>query len=145
MAQSEAFSLDVSLLFAARLLAGPLVDGGAQYCICVLFRLGSYEAPAIDGAQADFGWQEILAGVVPAVAVFGIYRIWIAGIEFCPSAFYFVDEAEQEINTPDLKGIDPTLKTLSLSHKCNSEAGSVLGVFMAALFHQIIYVNYSKT
>jgi hypothetical protein len=40
---------------------------------CALLRL--------DGkAQAPVDWCSILSGIVPAFAIFGIYRIWLAGL-----------------------------------------------------------------
>jgi hypothetical protein len=89
-----------------------------------------------DGAQTVLGWNEILSGIVPAFAVFGIYRIWIAGIELYPSAFYYDDDAEQEKDHPELKGSDPTIKGLKLSGKrwfINLLFGSVY-VIVAVMF-----------
>lgn len=68
-------------------------------------------------AQTAVGGLEIVAGVVPAFAVFGIYRIWMAVIERWPAGFYYRDHSEQEKEKPDLKKVEPTFTELYLNPK----------------------------
>jgi len=55
---------------------------------------------------------QISAGVLPAFAIFGFYRLWMGIVEFAPT-FFYQTEGEQ---TPTLKCIDPTIEKLHLDH-----------------------------
>jgi len=54
----------------------------------------------------------IVAGVVPAFAVFGCYRFWLAIVECCPETFYLTQGTQDE-----LQGVDPTIECLRLNPK----------------------------
>jgi hypothetical protein len=74
----------------------------------VFFHLG--------GAKADIEhWRDIFTAVVPAFGVFGIYRIWIAGIEFCPRRFYYQNEIELQKHNRWMIGSEPTVSFLKLN------------------------------
>jgi hypothetical protein len=66
--------------------------------------------PAQWGLSETF--RVLLAGVLPAFAIFGFYRLWMGIAELLPQAFY--ESASQQRN--DLKGIDPTIEELHLDH-----------------------------
>jgi hypothetical protein len=62
-----------------------------------------------DGSATD--WRSVLPGVIPAFAMFGFYRLWIAGIELRPKLFYYSDYAEMRTEgKEDLIGVDPTIE-----------------------------------
>src|SRR5437899_457473 len=48
---------------------------------------------------------QILAGVAPAFAVFGFYRLWQAAVEFSPTTFYQSAKDQSDL----IKGIEPTI------------------------------------
>lgn len=79
---------------------------------CTLQELGQ------KAAASTVGWPAVALGVTPAFAVFGLYRLWIAGIELCPTAFYYRDESEMIARGKyDLRGVDPTITELTLRRK----------------------------
>jgi hypothetical protein len=48
------------------------------------------------------------AGVVPAFFVFGIYRLWLAAIEFFPETFYYA-----QVDLPqELESVEQTFQEL---------------------------------
>jgi hypothetical protein len=53
---------------------------------------------------------QILAGIAPAFAVFGFYRLWLAAVEFFPTAFYQRRKGQDRL----IRKIEPTLDTLNL-------------------------------
>jgi hypothetical protein len=77
----------------------------------MLQRLGGETALSI-------GWASVMSGVIPAFAVFGLYRLWVAGIELCPTAFYYqsLDDllAQRKV---DLSHVEPTMDSLYLKPK----------------------------
>ncbi|MBN1364989.1 MAG: hypothetical protein JW976_09320 [Syntrophaceae bacterium] len=68
-------------------------------------------------AASQWNWcetlQQVFAGVVPAFAVFGFYRLWLAAVEFWPTLFY------QRIKHQDeaIEKIDPTIEELRIGSK----------------------------
>jgi hypothetical protein len=78
---------------------------------CILMRLGTPSHTSI------VSLREVLTGIVPAFAFFGIYRIWMAVIERWPSAFYYKDHSEQKKDKPDLECVEPTTTELYLNPK----------------------------
>lgn len=69
-----------------------------------------------DGSPSQWGlWTTVrllLAGVLPAFAIFGFYRIWMGMVELMPRVFY--ESKTQQSN--DLKDIEPTIEELHLNH-----------------------------
>ena len=57
-------------------------------------------------------FRVLLAGVLPAFAIFGFYRLWMGIAELAPDAFYESKTQQRD----DLKGIDPTIEELHLDH-----------------------------
>jgi hypothetical protein len=73
----------------------------------VFFHLG--------GTNAEIQhWRDIFTAVVPAFGMFGIYRIWISGVEFCPHRFYYQDDLEIPKNKQWMIGPEPTISSLKL-------------------------------
>ncbi len=58
--------------------------------------------------------RQVIAGVVPAFAVFGFYRLWLAIVEISPTTFYYQNVAAQP---DDAKGIEPTVECRQVRHK----------------------------
>src|SRR5713101_3806915 len=58
-----------------------------------------------------FASQAVVRGVVPAFAVFGIYRLWLGIIELRPAWFYFSDLSQLKV---EHRRLEPT-------HLINSE------------------------
>ena len=56
----------------------------------------------------------VLRGIVPAIAIFGIYRIWNSIIAFFPHLFYRKNTKKNQY--PPAK-IEPTIKSLKLNKK----------------------------
>jgi len=57
--------------------------------------------------------REVIRGVVPAFAIFGLYRIWLGVIEFRAGWFYLTAEL-----LPDsLVGIEPTSEALHIDRR----------------------------
>ena len=62
----------------------------------------------------------VVPAIVPAFATFGLYRLWIALVEFCPGRFYYKDDAEManDIKRNVVHGeetrLDPTIESLNL-------------------------------
>jgi hypothetical protein len=54
--------------------------------------------------------RQVAAGVIPAFAVFGFYRFWLAAVEFSPTTFY-QHEKDQDNK---IKGADPTIEILNI-------------------------------
>lgn len=78
----------------------------------MLQRLGGQTAPSI------IGWASVMSGVISAFAVFGLYRLWIAGIELCPTVFYYqsLDDLRAQ-RKDDLSNVEPTIGSLNLKPK----------------------------
>ncbi len=55
---------------------------------------------------------QVSAGVLPAFAIFGFYRLWMGIIEMAP-AYYYERGSTQ---SSELRNIDPTIETLHLQH-----------------------------
>lgn len=60
----------------------------------------------------------VLPSVIPAIAVFGFWRIWLAFVQMYPECFYFTDDAarktvlaEREVNTDQ----EPTVHSLEIA------------------------------
>lgn len=52
--------------------------------------------------------QQILAGVAPAFAIFGFYRLWVAVVEFSPTTFYQYEKDQSDL----IKEVEPTIDFL---------------------------------
>jgi hypothetical protein len=59
-------------------------------------------------------WKMVLAGVLPAFAVFGFYRLWIAVIEQSPKTFYYDAADLKTLHEGLLEGPEPTIDILHL-------------------------------
>ncbi|MCJ7771795.1 MAG: hypothetical protein MUP22_01535 [Desulfobacterales bacterium] len=57
--------------------------------------------------------RQVIAGVVPAFAVFAFYRLWLGVVEICPTSFYQNAAAQAD----DIKDIEPTIESLNVGHK----------------------------
>ncbi|MFN0135682.1 MAG: hypothetical protein ACKVS9_06130 [Phycisphaerae bacterium] len=42
----------------------------------------------LSGVSEGTTWRHLLLGIIPAFGVFGLYRFWLAAIEFSPQSFY---------------------------------------------------------
>ncbi len=58
--------------------------------------------------------QEIVTGVVPAFAVFGFYRLWLAIVEFWPACFY---QSEAHQDPALIGGNEPTTDFLKVEKR----------------------------
>jgi len=76
----------------------------------VLFVLRNTQTEPINQWSASQTLLQVLAGVVPAFAVFGFYRLWLALIEFWPTRFYQW-ERDQDDTT---RRIEPSIDSLIL-------------------------------
>jgi len=91
--------------------------------------------------QADRNMQ--IAGLIPAFAVFGIYRIWLAIIECSPSRFYYINESAQPSH---LKKADPTIEEdLHLGGSARSWSNLLFGVVYISRALQFFSVANGKT
>ena len=72
----------------------------------------------------------VLRGVVPAFAPFGVYRIWLSGIEGVPSMFYH-DKAYIEAHRVLAKAPEPNREELKIDH----------GRWWANLLFGLLYVS----
>jgi hypothetical protein len=66
-------------------------------------------------AVSNIEWASVISGVIPAFAVFGLYRLWIAGIELNPTVFYHQSLADfRNLGKDDLGNVEPTIDSLKL-------------------------------
>ena len=73
------------------------------YIVLAYFRLSAVRSDSV------ITIRHLMMSIVPAFAIFGIYRIWIGIIELVPSLFYYRDRDEiSNMGKTDLAGIDPT-------------------------------------
>jgi len=63
----------------------------------------------------------VLPAILPSFAVFGLYRLWIAVVEFRPGWFYYKDDKEMaddmmrcDVSFEGERRLDPTIKSLNL-------------------------------
>ena len=73
----------------------------------VFLLLGSHDQKVID-------WIDVIVGVIPAFSIFGIYRLWMAGVEFRPTWFYYQKEQDQPCVFDGVE--DPTIERLGIRH-----------------------------
>jgi len=59
--------------------------------------------------------RDALAGILPAFAVFGFYRIWFGIIESNPKQYYLTKE--ECAKYPGVEGIEPTIEELNIRHQ----------------------------
>jgi len=79
------------------------------YFACVLQRLGQVSTRGLDTPT-------ILFGLIPAFAVFGLYRLWFSLVERVPKFFYYEDDNEMRSEKKDyLIGPEPTIEDLKSS------------------------------
>lgn len=68
------------------------------------------------GTQAP-DTRTIVVGLIPAFAIFGLYRLWFSVIEMIPRAFYYRDDADMtKAGKKYLVGVDPTMEGLHLTN-----------------------------
>jgi hypothetical protein len=93
----------------------------------------------LKGTEGVPSVRETLAGVTPAFAVFGIYRIWLGIIECSPSRFYYVNESAQ----PDyLKNADPTIEeNLHLGGSTRSWFNLLFGVVYIVIASAAVFLS----
>jgi hypothetical protein len=75
------------------------------------------QASAASQQRWRYGWARYVGAAVTGT-VFGLYRLWIAGIELCPTVFYYQsldDLRAQRID--DLSNVEPTIDSLNLKPK----------------------------
>jgi len=68
--------------------------------------------PVTQSSAWSFGetLRQVIAGVAPAFAVFGFYRLWLAIVEFTPTTFY----QNSVTQTAGLADVEPTIEFLKL-------------------------------
>ena len=76
-----------------------------------------YAMQELGVAGSSVDWRTTIRGVIPAFAIFGIYRMWIAVVELLPDVFYYSDR-DQASEKPHLIGIDPTQEILKIEDGC---------------------------
>src|SRR5438270_8581356 len=54
--------------------------------------------------------RQTVAGVIPAFAIFGFYRIWLGIVELFPARFYQHDDERNE----SIKDIEPSIETIHI-------------------------------
>lgn len=73
------------------------------YIILAYLRLSAVQSDSV------LSVRHLMMSIVPAFAIFGIYRIWIGTIELVPSLFYYRDNDEiSNMGKADLVDVDPT-------------------------------------
>lgn len=66
----------------------------------------------------------LIQGVVPALGMFGIYRLWLATVELKPGLFY----KSKPDDVPELyRHVEPTYRLSYKEHRCSSEPVVDLG------------------
>jgi hypothetical protein len=73
----------------------------------------------------DQTWRQILGGVLPAFAVFGLYRLWLGIVEATPNLYY----QSKDDQKPELEEIEPTIESLNLYPKY-----SALNILFAVVY-----------
>jgi len=71
--------------------------------------------PANETSQWNWGEtiKQVFTGVVPALAVFGFYRLWLAAVELWPTLFYQCKNQQGKA----IKKIEPTIEKLHINKK----------------------------
>ncbi len=72
----------------------------------VLFVLRNTQTEPINQWSAPQTLLQVLAGVVPAFAVFGFYRLWLAVVEFWPTRFYQCEGDQDDTTRRTEKSIE---------------------------------------
>lgn len=78
------------------------------YFAWILFLLRNTPSTTVSQWSGAQTLLQVLAGLAPAFAVFGFYRLWLAAVEFSPTAFYQWEREQDEA----IRGIEPTLDAL---------------------------------
>lgn len=97
---------------AARLVLSTLL---LNVCPIIFFAVAFFllrDTPTSSPSQWTFlaTLRQTVAGVIPAFAIFGFYRIWLGIVELFPTRFYQRNDQQD----PSIREIEPSIETIHI-------------------------------